>query len=438
VHTVDVEALIPAHHLLRKIEQHVDFSFIGELTAPYYCPTHGRPSIDPEIFFRLVLVGYLYNIHSDRQLCEEVQYNLAYRWFCKLNLEDNVPDHSSLTTLRQRFGIAVFQQFFERILEQCRAKGLVKAQRLMTDSTLMAANASLDSLIVRPSSEATTSAKTRLKISNQTHISRTDPEATLAQKRGKPNGLKYKAHLAIDADSRVIVDTQVTTGAVHDSQPYLEQLARIQRLLGVWFWIVIADRAYGTGAILAFLLQQSITPVIPLFSRRSGGSVVGEAEGFYYEADHDRYRCPTGHHLVPYPTPPKDGRVIYHSQADVCKSCVQQLTCAARRKGHTPTRLVGRHVHQAIFEHIQQQMATHAFIQQQHERFWKMEGIISEAKHRQGLGRAKYRGLVNTQIQAYLSACAQNIKRLVAFYWFLRVISYLFNPYSLLRGLHRK
>jgi transposase len=96
--------------LLRKIDSHIDLNFVRELTEPFYCQNNGRPSIDPEIFFRTILIGYLYGIDSDRQLCDEIQYNLAYRWFCKLRLEDKVIDHSSLTRIRDRFGLDTFNR----------------------------------------------------------------------------------------------------------------------------------------------------------------------------------------------------------------------------------------------------------------------------------------------------------------------------------------
>lgn len=435
IHEFDIEALIPAHHLLRRVDQEVSFEFIRQLTAPYYCSHNGRPSIDPEVFFRMVLVGYLYNITSDRQLCEEVQYNLAYRWFCKLNLEDKIPHHSSFTTIRDRFGLLVFQRFFEEILNQCRQYGLVKAARIMTDGTLIAANAALSSLVPKmpesPHQEKVaftpaefSSSKAR-PLSNEAYISRTDPDATLAKKKQGAGGLKYKVHLSIDADSRVILATKVTTGAMHESQPYLAQLNQIQETLNCFIQTAIADRAFGSGEILQALIHAHITPIIPLFNRRSGGFVLTEKEGFIYEEAHDRYRCPTGHYLIPYST--SSETVKYHSQGKICQSCPQQEICPTKRFAHAHVRFTCRNKHQSLFERMSEQMKTDSFKTQQTERFWKMEGIISEAKNRQGLARAKYRGLTKVQIQAYLSASAQNIKRLVLFfilywlnYWYYR------------------
>jgi transposase len=217
-HYFDIESFIPQNHLLRKINKCIDLSFVSELTEPFYCQNNGRPSIAPELFFRTILIGYLYGIESDRQLCDEIQYNLAYRWFCKLNLEDKVLDHSSLTRIRDRFGVNTFNEFFIKIVEQCRKIGLVKGERIMTDGTLFQANASLDSLIPKDEikeehkniSKRGLEAPPSRKVSNKTHISKTDPDASLAFKNGTPRTLKYKAYMTIDADSRVVLDTKIT------------------------------------------------------------------------------------------------------------------------------------------------------------------------------------------------------------------------------------
>ena len=223
--SIDLESFVAEDHFLRRIDRVLDLSFVRELTAPRYADEQGRPSIDPEVYFRMQLVAYFYGITKDRRLCEEVRYNLAYRWFCRLSLDDDVPDHSSLTRIRDRLGEEVFEAVFRRIVAQCQQKGLVKDPcRVMTDATLIAADASLDSLVHNDPEQAQIEAESQRRrrgmldpsanrrVSNQTHRSRTDPEATLAQKQGTPSQLKYKVHQTIDADSRVILDTEVTTG----------------------------------------------------------------------------------------------------------------------------------------------------------------------------------------------------------------------------------
>jgi transposase len=132
---IDYDQLIPPNHLLRKIDQVLDLSFLNDLTRPLYSEEVGRPSVAPDIFIRMILLQALYNIDSDRQLCEEVGYNLAYRWFCKLSLRDRVPNHSSMTRIRDRMGEGTFKKIFLTVVEQCRSAGLLKGERLMTDGS---------------------------------------------------------------------------------------------------------------------------------------------------------------------------------------------------------------------------------------------------------------------------------------------------------------
>lgn len=439
-HYFDIESLIPQNHLLRKIDKTIDLSFVRELTAPFYCQNNGRPSVDPEIFFRIILIGYLYGIDSDRQLCDEIQYNLAYRWFCKLSLEDKVLDHSSLTKIRDRLGLETFNRFFIKIVEYCKSLGLVRADRVMTDGTLFQANASLDSLVSKNNEEQEDTnfeeskpgiqAPASRSVSNKTHISFTDPDATLAFKNGTPRTLKYKAHMTIDADSRVVLDTKITTGATHESQVYLQQIEKIENDLNVNINTAIADRAYGSGDIIQTLIDKEIDPNIPLFSGRSGTNV--EPEGFIYDKENNRYQCPAGHFLNACPTI-SNNTITYHSKASDCSGCELKENCKAKPKRFKKIRMITRNVHKELFENVKERMQEKSFQENLVERMWKMEGIISEAKQRHCLSRAKYRGLMKTQIQAYMVASVMNIKRIVSFFIFLflyvlyAVISILFN-----------
>ena len=211
---IDLESFVPKTHLLRHVDRVLDLSFIRELTARCYADGVGRPSIDPEVYFRMELVAYLFGITKDRRLCEGIHCNLAYRWFCHLSPDDGVPDHSSLTRIRDRLGEEVVESVFREIVELCRKKGLVNDEcRVMTDATLIAADAALDSLVHNDPEQAreeadalrgrtkTVDRPASRKISNQTHTSHTDPDASLAQKRGTPRQLKYKQE-AQDTDSR--------------------------------------------------------------------------------------------------------------------------------------------------------------------------------------------------------------------------------------------
>ena len=192
--SIDLESFVAADHFLRKIDRVLGTAFVRELTASRYAAQQGRPSIDPEVYFRMRLVAYLYGIASERQ---HVYYNLAYRWFCRLSLADEVPDHSSLTRIRDRYGAEIFESVFRKIVEQCKQKGLVKDScRVMTDATLIAAAASLNSLVHNDPGEAqkeeqaqrqrrgTIDGEAQRKLSNQTHhapVGQLDLDARLVQ-----------------------------------------------------------------------------------------------------------------------------------------------------------------------------------------------------------------------------------------------------------------
>jgi transposase len=418
------DALIPQDHLLRRVNKVLDFTFVRPLTAERYSHGLGRPSIDPELSFRMLLVAYLYGIASDRRLCEEVRYNLAYRWFCRLSLEDRVPDHSSLSRIRSRYDEAVFAVFFRQVVEVCRAHGLITHDcRVITDSTLIAANASIDSLVATDPVQAATDAQATqphrpldafpdTHVSNHTHHSRSDGDATLAFKAGTTRGLKYKVHQTVDADSRVMLESAVTTGACHDSQIYLGQLQTIRQAYGVTIREAIAERGYGAASLLHALREQGITSDIPLFSSRSG-SAVSSPPGFLYEPAHDRYRCPQGHYLLPSQQQHYH-RSRYISRTADCRACsIQQHCPATPMSGHTARRSIYRSWHLNLYTEVAAQMRQPAFQRRMTERLWKIEGMIAEAKPWHGLVRAKYRGRANVQIQAYMTAAVQNIKRLL-------------------------
>jgi hypothetical protein len=241
---------------------------------------------------------------------------------------------------------------------------------------------------------------------------------TLAQKRGGPRQLKYKVHQTIDGDSRVILDTEVTTGARHDNQPYLQQLQRVCDLYKVRILEAIADRGYGSATIICTLQQQGTKTCIPLWSGRVGKSRHLES-GLIYEKK-DRFHCPEGNYLTPSPTLYENDKRYVSTPSD-CQTRSQTATCTARRKQKTlHQRFVLRSLDQDLFEEVQTQMRDPTFSEKMSERMWKIEGLFAEAKQNHNLSRAKYRGRCKVQIQAYLSAVAQSLNRLVClvYYWF--------------------
>jgi len=419
---VDIETLIPPNHILRKIDRVFDLSFVRRLTEPYYCSNNGRPSIDPELFFRMVLIGYIFGIGHDRRLCDEITYNLAYRWYCRLNLEDSVPDHSTLSKIRDRYGEEVFESVFSMVVEICRKHGLVKGERIITDSTLIEADASVDSMVPRDPDltdeentsgyrEDITAPLPSKKISNKTHVSSTDPDSSLAQKAGTPRTLKYKVHTSLDADSRVIIDNKVTTGGCHDSTIYLGRLEHIKKKYAIPLKEAVGDRGYGTTENLKVLNGKGIKTYIPLFSTRSGQNDAKVAElGFIYDKGHDRYECPAGKYLEPCHI--NERAIIYRAKSQACKACHLKVMCPIKNRKRGMARCIFRSLNQDFYEEQMQRMKEPAFQDALRERMWKIEGINAEAKNLHGLKRARYRSLVKVQIQAYMVAVTQNLKRL--------------------------
>ena len=419
-----LESFVAHDHILRKIDGLLDMAFVRELTVSCYASGLGRPSIDPEVFFRMELLAFLYGIKSERRLCEEIRYNLAYRWFCRLSPHEDVPDHSSLSRIRDRYGENIFESVFREIVALCRKKGLVHEECcVMTDATLIAADAALNSLVHNDPQQAQGEAEAqqsrgmmdsrqKRKLSNETHRSRTDPDATLAQKKGSPRRLKYKVHQSIDADSRVILDTHVTTGARHDNQPYLDQLQRIRDRYKLTIREATADRGYGSAAIIRTLQQQGIKTYIPLWNGRVGNSKYLKG-GLVYERDEDRFRCPEGKYLTPNPAI-CDNQKRYVSSSLDCQHCPRRSNCQTEARKTLPyKRYIRRSLDQDLFEEVQARMRDPTFCQKMSQRMWKCEGLFAEAKQNHGLTRARYRGRRKVQIQAYLSAMVQNLKRLV-------------------------
>ena len=302
--TIDLERLIPDDHLLRRIDASIDFDFIYQVTEGLYCADNGRNSIDPVLFFRMQLISYLYGMKSDRELCREVHLNLAYRWFCRLSLHDAVPEHSSMTRIRDRFGEATFTEIFEKLIARWQQEGHIRGRRIVADASLVEADAAIDSLVERDDADPNARAlkhyehryhdfkvgKRRRKLANQTHVSSSDPDATLVSRPGAHKKLSYKAHFSADADSRMITDCHATTGARHECPILPERIAYQRDALGLPIEEVIADRGYGRGPTYAQLREQKIRHYIPMHDANTGRGKLTPSD-FKYDRRKDRYRC---------------------------------------------------------------------------------------------------------------------------------------------------
>lgn len=434
---VDAESLIPRGHLLRRINRILDLSFLPTLTAPLYSQSQGRPSIDPEIFIRMVLLSYLYNIDSDRQLCEEVGYNLAYRWFCKLSLKDAVPDHSSITRIRDRLGESTYEKIFNEVVDQCRRAGLVKLDQVMVDGSTIKANASVYHMKEREGETAAPGKRDSPEqihskdglsnndfrkrgilgktLSNKTHFNPADPEATLSGKAMESKSLSYKTHQTIDADSRVVVDCFVTTGSVSEVSVFQERITAVEEKLAMKIGEVVADRGYGSGDNLEFLETRGTKSNIPLWSSRSGMTFFKELEaGFEVSADGRSVQCPEHHKMKHSFYEEASGRNVFTLPRAVCLVCSRVKTCLTEHEYNHRSKRFNLIDHYRLISETDSKSKDPIFKGKLWQRMWKMEGIFAEAKSHHGMRRARYRGRAKMQIQVYMISTVQNLKRLAA------------------------
>jgi transposase len=432
---VDLERLVPDDHKLRRVDRVIDLAFVRDLTQFLYARRLGRRSIDPETFFRMMIIRYMDGIRSDRELCRQVAVNIAYRWYLRLGLDEPVPDHSSLTRIRDRLGEATFKAIFERIVKACQTAGLVQGTRLLCDSTLVEADASLDSLkpISPPDTAGSRSGPKsvdvprrlqcegyrkqvlpaakidrKIRYSNDTHRSTTDPDARLVAGRGKSRKLLHKFQYSVDAGARVVTDCYVTGGNIQDVDLLVPRLEAQVRAFRFRLDEVVADCAYSAGKTYDLLHRRGVTTYIPCFEH--GHKQTARRAAFHYDEANDVYVCPAGEELTPE-FQVACGDTLYRADAAACDRCPLRADCIS---GRARSKTLRRGRNQAVVDSVKRRMDTDAFKRRRHERLWKIEGIIGEAKCRCGLVRASYRGREKVQIQAFLASSVQNFKRVMA------------------------
>ena len=411
---------IPEGHLLRLIDRHVDLSFVRERLKNFYSST-GRPSIDPEVLVRLLLVGYLYGITSERRLLEEVRMHLAYRWFTRLDFEQEIPDHSTFSKNRHgRFRQSgVFREVFEEIVRRCMAVGLVEGQNLAVDGTMVGANASRQSRIPREklqdAAQVSQTVEEYLSELEQTNpvcdaktVSTTDPDAVWAKKTG-PATLAYFDNYLIDTASRVILGVEATPALFHQETVAARTMVERVEKLGIRPASLGADKAYGSGEFLAWLLARNVQPHIPVIDRRHQTDGRFTRDQFRYDSVQNVYHCPEGKQLrYRGLSRSSQGRVYQTTEAD-CQGCPQKKRCTP-----APSRRLFIHWHEPARQVVRALVGTPAYEHSKRARY-KIEALFAELKQHMRLRKVRLRRLWNVSEQFLLAATAQNLKRLVRF-----------------------
>jgi transposase len=437
-----LEEQVPPEHLLRRVARAVDVAFVRRLTARFYSHT-GQPSVDPVVLFKMALLGWLYGITSERRLAEEIRLNLAYRWFVGYDLDETPPDHSVLSKARARFGVTTYLAFFTEIVRQCERAGLVRGDLLYTDSTLVAADASLDSVGARalvaqlagpaehvaalwqqnPPAPGHPDAAPHVSTpadppngpapgrANEWAVSRTDPDAELVRREGVPLGLYHKVHLGVDGGrARIITAVEATPGAVADEDLLDRLLKEHEGTTGRTVAEVVADAKYGTHANYRALEERTIRASIPPHDGRGKTRAV-PGDAFVYELAEDAFRCPEGHALRRQGsscTARAGGGVIYRGSPKVCGACPRRAACCGSAKARTITRPDDS----GLYDRTRAYLRTpHARRSIRLRKCWA-ETAVAEAKERHGLRRARCRGQPKMRIQALGAAMAYDIKKL--------------------------
>jgi transposase len=427
---------VPSDHTLRGIDRFLDLDAVRVELKPYYSTT-GRPSIDPDLMIRMLVVGYCMGIRSERRLCDEVHLNPAYRWFCRLGLDGKVPDHSTFSKNRHgRFRQSnVLRHLFETVVERCLREGLVSAEGFAVDASLIAADANKQRSVPGDQWDPTEARHAGVRSVHEylatldqaafgaaspvvpKFISRSDPAAQWTGAHKGHAFFAYATNYLIDTDHGVIVDVEATR-AIRQAEVGASRtmLDRTEKRFGLKPGYLTADSAYGSAQNLAWLVKEKkITPHIPVFDNSTRTDGTFSRADFAFDPERDRYTCPGGKELFQFRrafTTPRtgithDGYRLYFASKKDCGACVLKPRCCP----NTPARKVPRHVEEDARDVARAHALTPEY-EQACNRRKKVEMLFAHLKRILRLGRLRLRGPYGAHDEFLLAATAQNLRRL--------------------------
>src|SRR5271169_1897928 len=429
-----LERHVPNDHLLRKIDRFVDLSEVRAHLEPYYSEV-GRPSIDPELMIRMLIVGYCFAIRSERRLCEEVHLHLAYRWFCRLGLEDAVPEHSTFSKNRHgRFRESdAFRHVFETVLERCMSEGLVGGEGFAIDASVVKADATraraipgiaIDNRALGPV-QATRAVREylegieadgRAEIMRKS-ISVTDPAAEWTCAPGGPAFFAYSTNYLVDVRLGVIVDVEATSAhRIQEVEATRIMIDRVEDRLGIKPKRLIGDTAYGTAQLLAWMVNdKAIEPHVPLWDKTQRKDSTLSSSEFHWSEKDNEYRCPQGNPLRSEWRAFEQKRshitladtIIYRSSKSDCDSCPLKLRCCP----NTPIRKIARSIYEPARD-VARAVASTPLYQRSRRDRKKVEMLFAHLKRILNLRRLRLRGSSGAHDEFLLAAIAQNLRRM--------------------------
>jgi transposase len=423
----NLEQRVPAGNLLRRINP-VVIRILVELRdelAAFYSEI-GRPSIDPELMIRMLIVGYCYGIRSERRLCEEVELHLAYRWFCRLDLDDQVPDHSTFSVNRHgRFRDSdILRRVFEAVVRACMDAGLVKGEGFAVDASVIEANASRyhgkapDEIDwSAPERQTRAAAEFLAGLDDEDPaadrkppkvISPSDPCSAWTAKANKRVQFGYGLNYLIDIAHAIIVDVEPTPARTYDEVASTKiMLDRTERRFGLKPKRLAADTAYGTGRFLGWLVGHRIAPHIPVrdASERDDGTL--SRSDFRWDRRRGVYICPNGKMLHTSGTVHEGYKLRYRASKLDCEVCALKMQCCPK----APSREVPRDVHEYARDVTRRLMRTKAFLKSRNQRK-RVEMRFAHLKVQHRFERMRLRGLSGARDESVLAATVQNLKTL--------------------------
>lgn len=423
-----LDEAVPDDHLVRKIGAILDLSWVYAELAPYYSEI-GRPSIDPVLMIRMLIVGYVFAIRSERQICREVQVNLAYRWFCELGLEDPIPDHSAFSRARnERFRESdIFRRVFECVVGSCIEADLVGGEGFAVDASLIEADANRQRSI--PGKEwkreldpaaASRAVKEYLATLNDAafgaatevqpkFVSPSDPAAQWTGALRGPAFFAYADNYLIDVRYGVIVDVEASR-AIRQAEVGAARtmLERTEERFGLKPQRLAADSAYGAAPMLNWLVvEKRITPHIPVIDKSNREDGTFSRGDFRYDTDRDVYKCPAGKELRTSGTVHEGTTLLYRASKLDCDQCSLKSRCCPKE----PARKIPRNIYEHARDVARSFVGTEAFEQSRHDRK-RIEMRFAHLKRILRLGRLRLRGPCGAQDEFVLAAIAQNLRRL--------------------------
>ena len=422
----DLEDMVPVDHLLRRIDTVLDLRWLRGEMAPHYSHL-GCPSVCPELMIRMLIVGYCYSIRSERRLCQEVNLNLAYRWFCGLGLEDKVPHHSTFSVNRHgRFrDNDILRKVFEEVVRGCLKSGLVGGEGFAVDASVIEADASRFQRVKGSEVDWTDEQRARRPVSEYLvaledenppvnpkqkpkAMSPTDPSAAWTTRGRNKVMFGYSLHYLIDLENAVIVDVEATPTRISKEVDATEtMIERTEDRFALKPDRLAGDVAYGTGEMLGWLVKRKIDPHVPVWDQSevaADGKFV--RADFIYDKDRDLYICPGGKALKTSGTVHDGTTIKYIAKYSDCAQCPLKPECTTGRE-----RRVSRDVNQEARDYTQALMETEAYATSRVERK-KIERLFGEAKHILSMVRLRLRGLTGAHDEFLLTATVQNLKRL--------------------------